>query len=116
VTKDQREVSTLSGWGHGHRGDPYPLHYQTAFACSLLLYPPPRQLLLRAAFPDGETTGLPRSAAVTVWVRSHLSAGGITAALEEFGASRLGHLPFWSKRVSILRLPLMTTVTTLHLD
>jgi hypothetical protein len=80
--------------GSGHRRGPYPLHYRTAFACSLLLYPPPRQLLLRAAFPCGETTGLPRSAAVTVWVRSRLSAGGTSAALEEFGTSRLGHLPF----------------------
>ena len=72
--------------------------------------------ILRVAFPCGEATGLPRSAAVTVWVRSRLSAGGTSAALEEFGASRLGHLPFWSKRVSILRLSCVTTVTTLHLS
>jgi hypothetical protein len=48
--------------------NPYPPHYRTAFACSLLLYPPPPRLLLRAAFPTGcpggEATGLPRSAAV----------------------------------------------------
>ena len=76
----------------------YPLHYRTAFACSLLLYPPPLRLASRLAFPAGcpvgETTGLPRSAAVTVWVRSRLFAGGASAALEEFGASRLDHVPF----------------------
>jgi len=42
----------------------------------------------------GETTGLPRSAAVTVWVRSRLSAGGTRAVPEEFGASGLDHVPF----------------------
>src|SRR5437867_12239248 len=75
--------------------NPYPLHYRTAFACSLLLYPPPPRLLLRVAFPAGcpagETTGLPRSAAVTVWVRSRLSAGGASAAPEEFGTSGPDH-------------------------
>src|SRR5262249_51607085 len=80
--------------GSGRRCGPYPLHYRTAFAFSLLLYPPSHRLLLRVAFPSGEATGLPRFAAVTVWVRSRLSAGGTSAALEEFGASRLGHLPF----------------------
>ena len=103
------------GLGPRHRCGPYPLHYTAAFAFCLLLYPPSHRLLLRVAFPCGEATGLPRFAAVTVWVRSRLSAGGTSAALEEFGASRLGHLPFWSKRVSILRLSCVTTVTTLHL-
>src|SRR5205807_7028197 len=34
--------------------NPYPAHYRPAFACSLLLYPPPHRLALRLAFPDGE--------------------------------------------------------------
>jgi hypothetical protein len=63
------------------------------------LLPPPLPAasstpLAKAAFPDGETTGLPRSAAVTVWVRSRLSAGGATTAPEEFGASGPDHVPF----------------------
>src|SRR6266404_3435630 len=91
------------------RRNPYPAHYRPAFACSLLLYPPSHQHLLRAAFPSGETTGLPRSAAVTVWVRSRLSAGGASAAPEKFGASGPDHVPFWSKRFSILRLANITT-------
>src|SRR5438874_9195487 len=64
VTEDQREVCRLSP-----RGDvagwlnPYPAHYRPAFACSLLLYPPPHRLPLRVAFPcsrgcRGEATGL----------------------------------------------------------
>ena len=31
----------------------YPLHYRTAFACSLLLYPPLHRLASRLAFPVG---------------------------------------------------------------
>jgi hypothetical protein len=63
------------------------------------LLPPPLPAassapLARVAFPDGETTGLPRSATVTVWVRSRLSAGGTTTAPEEFGASEPDHVPF----------------------
>src|SRR5439155_9534286 len=95
VTKDQREVCRLSPRGNVARGlNPYPPHYRAAFACSLLLYPPSCRLLLRVAFPCGETTGLPRSAAVTVWVRSRLLAGGASAAPEEFGASGPDHVPF----------------------
>ena len=117
VTKDQREVCRLSPWGDvALRLNPYPAHYRPAFGCSLLLYPPPHRRLLRGRFPDGnglspeETTGLPRSAAVTVWVRSRLFAGGATTAPEEFGASGPDHVPFWPKRVSILRLSLVTTI------
>src|SRR5262245_63359050 len=44
--------------------NPYPPHYRPAFACSLLLYPHPHRLLLRAAFPRGRPPGLPRSADV----------------------------------------------------
>jgi hypothetical protein len=63
------------------------------------LLPPPLPAassapLARVAFPDGETTGLPRSVAVTVWVRSRLFAGGAPAAPEEFGASGPDHVPF----------------------
>ena len=96
--------------------NPYPAHYQPAFACSLIPYPPPPGLALRFAFPAGhpagETTGLPRSVAVTVWVRSRLSAGGASTTPEEFGASGPDHVPFWSKRVSILRLAYVTTVNS----
>src|SRR3989440_8292116 len=93
VTEDQREVCRLSPWDDvaGWR-NPYPSHYRAAFACSLLPYPLPHRLLLRVAFPcgrgqNGGTTGLPRSAGVTVQVRSRLSAGGASAAPEKFGAS-----------------------------
>ena len=63
----------------------------------------------RPGRPCGRTTGLPRSVAVTVWVRSRLSAGGASTAPEEFGASGPDHVPFWSKRFSILRLACVTT-------
>src|SRR5262249_40269618 len=119
VTKDQREVSRLSPRGDvARRRSPYPAHYRPAFACSLLRYPLPHRLLLRVAFPArvaGETTGLPRSAAVTVWGRSRLSAGGASAAPEEFGASGPDPVPFWPKRVSILRLSYVTTFNSASL-
>ena len=44
----------MSPW----RLNPYPADYRPAFACSLILYPPPRGLLLRVAFPCGEDDGL----------------------------------------------------------
>ena len=63
VKKDQMEVCPLS------RGvilficelNPYPSHYKTAFAFSIILCPPPHRLPLRVAFPCGRSTGLPRS-------------------------------------------------------
>src|SRR5262245_18871450 len=99
VTGDPREVSRLSPPGDvAGRLNPYPTCYRSAFACSLIPYPPPRGPTLRQAFRGRcrprEATGLPRSAAVPVWVRSRLSAGGATSAPEEFGASGPGHVPF----------------------
>jgi len=95
VDQHQREVCRLSPWGNvALRLNPYPAHYRPAFACSLIPYPPSRQLPLRVAFPCGEKTGLPRSVAVTVWVRSRLFAGGASTAPEEFGASGPDHVPF----------------------
>ncbi len=64
----------------------------------------PCEPLSLASFEAGETTGLPRSADVPGWVRSRLYAGGSTSAPEEFGASGPGHMPFWPKRFSSLRL------------
>src|SRR5207249_11679513 len=58
VTEDQREVCRLSP-----RGDvacwlnPYPARYRSAFACSLVPYPPPRGLPLRVAVPAGGPAG-----------------------------------------------------------
>jgi hypothetical protein len=67
----------------GYCCNPYPPHYRTAFASSLLLYPQPHRLLLRVAFPDGRTTGLPRSSLIPTWVRLCLSAGGASSAVED---------------------------------
>src|SRR5947209_12399237 len=99
VTENQREVCRLSPRGDLARGlNPYPARYRPAFACSLVLYPPPPGLASRLASPAGRpaggTTGLPRSAGATVWVGSRLSAGGAAAAPGEFGAPGPDHVPF----------------------
>src|SRR5262249_1453955 len=99
VTEDQWEVCRHSPRGDvALRLDPYPTHYRPAFACPLPPYPPSRRLALRFAFPAGRpaggTTGLPRSAGVTVWGGSRLSAGGAAAAPGEFGAPGPDHVPF----------------------
>ena len=60
---DQAPPPWVCRWAAG----PYPVHSRPAFAFSLVLYPPPLGLLLRVAFPCGETTGLPRSADVSQW-------------------------------------------------
>ena len=112
MREDHREVSPLAREGLSSVGGPtfYPLHYRAAFACSLILLPLSRGPLSREAFPSslvceaGKTTGLPRSADVSEWMRSRLYAGGSSSAPEEFVASGPGHVPFWPKRISSLRL------------
>ena len=123
MSKDHREVSPLSRQGMLSVGGRtlYPPDYQAALACSLILPPLSRGHLSRGAVPTsveyeaGRTTGLPRSADVPGWVRSRLYAGGSTSAPEEFEASGPGHVPFWPKRFSSLRLSVVTTPATLHL-
>jgi hypothetical protein len=91
------------------RLDPYPARYRPALACSLFLYPLPHGSPLRETVPCGRATGLPRSADVSGWGRSQLSAGGPPSAPQEFGVCGPDHLPVWPRRVSILRLSSLTT-------
>jgi hypothetical protein len=66
VVKDQTEVCPLARVVMFLiEGNPYPNDYRSAFACSVLLYPQYHQPSLRAVFPNGSTTGLPSSVAVT---------------------------------------------------
>ena len=60
--------------------NPYLLHYKAAFACSILVYPQPHQLVSRRAFLHRRATGFPRSVCIPTWVRSDLSAGGTSSA------------------------------------
>ena len=66
-------------WGDVARGrNPYPSHYRTAFASSILPFPHIYRLALRLAFPCGRRTGLPCSVSVThEWVRRALSTGSV---------------------------------------
>ena len=60
--KDQTEVCPLSrGVMFLDEGNPYPVDYRSAFAFSVLPYPPHCRRALRHAFPGGSTTGLPSS-------------------------------------------------------
>jgi hypothetical protein len=62
VTEDQREVCRLSPWGDVAAGlNPYPARYRPAFACSLLLYPPPLGLALQLAFQPAIRLGRRRA-------------------------------------------------------
>jgi len=113
VTEDLREVCSLSGgvmWPCGFNS--YPAGYRPAFAFSPILYPPPRRLLLRVAVPCGETTGLPRFTDVPEWGRSPLFAGGASSASGKWKVPEPGHMPFWPKRDSILRLFSLTAFIT----
>ena len=48
-------------WGDLAGGlNPYPPGYRTAFASSLILYPPSHRRHLAVGLPEGRTTGLPR--------------------------------------------------------
>ena len=63
MMKDQTEVCPLSrGAMFLQEGNPYPVDYRPAFACSVLLYPQRYRRTLRHAFPSGSATGLPSSA------------------------------------------------------
>ena len=82
------------------------VHSRPAFAFSLVLYPSSHRLLLRVAFPCGETTGLPHSADVPGWegrssspVVRHLRRGNceprnLTTCL--FGSSVVASFACWS--------------------
>jgi len=109
VTKDQREVCPLSRGVMLQTLNPYPSHYRTAFACSLLLYPPSHGLALRSAFHRGRTTGLPCSASVPEWGRSALSAGSACGHEKRRTTSSTGLLTFWSKPLSAFGLSSITT-------
>jgi hypothetical protein len=56
----------FAGGDVARRPNPYPAHYRSAFACSLVLYPQPHRLILRLAFPCGRAMGLPRCVAETL--------------------------------------------------
>ena len=76
--QDQTEGSLLA---HGvlclDEGNPSPIYDPWACACSVLPSPPHGRRALRHACPSGSTTGLPRSACVTAWVRLSLATGGV---------------------------------------
>jgi hypothetical protein len=76
--KDQTEVCPLArGVMFLAEGNPYPNHYRSAFACSVLLYPQHHRPSLRSAFPAGSATGLPSSVGVTEEGRLSLSTGDV---------------------------------------
>jgi hypothetical protein len=114
VRPHQREVCSLAGGIILPLGlNPYPTHYRPAFACSLLLYPLPSQVILRLPLLSMRTAGqrayhVPQIE-LAGWFRSRLFAGGATSAAEEFGASAPDHVPFWPKPVSIFGLSFVTT-------
>src|SRR4051794_30802168 len=94
VTEDHREVGPLS---RGVMLPPaQPLSGPLPAGLRLLPDPLPAapSVPLRATFPRGGATGLPRCVALAVWVRSRLSAGDATAAPGEFGAPGPDHVPF----------------------
>jgi hypothetical protein len=61
------------------RRNPYPFHYRTAFAFSIIPYPTPHRLTLRLAVPQRENVGLTtfRRFVIPRGVRFCLSAGGV---------------------------------------
>src|SRR5262249_11343721 len=104
VTQDHGEVSPLS-WGVMSPGGSTPIRPATGRP-SL----PPRSFTRRPIGPSCERLSLAggrRAYHVPPtyrgWGGSQLSAGGAASACGEFGAPHPGHVPFWSKRVSILR-------------
>jgi len=81
----------------------YPNHYSSAFACSAIPCPlpvrTPRGVLTRPAHPDGKTTGLPSSTAMTWWGGCCLSTGGHVSACPESEAGHPTACHFWLRRI-----------------
>jgi hypothetical protein len=111
VTEDHREVGPLS------RGVmllvAQPLSERLPFGVRFLPNPVPPVLSgrLAASVPGrGELAQGGQGAYHVPQVeslgegRSRFFAGGAASAWEEFGASQPDHVPFWSRRISILRL------------
>jgi hypothetical protein len=73
--------------------NPYPLHYRAAFACSLLLYPPPHRLLLRAAFRGRRQPREMR--AYQVAPLSPCGLGRASPPVGSFSIERPDQLPGW---------------------
>ena len=108
--KDQREVGPLSRGMMLPTLNPYPPHYRTTFACSLLLYPPCDGLALRLAFPIGHGTGLPRSAYTPGWVRlCLLRRWPCCLRGERIQLPYRSTVPVWLKPLSIFGLYFLTT-------
>ena len=94
--------------------NPYPNHYGPAFAFSPVLYPPPRRLALRLAYPAGGRR------AYHVHRRNPRGLGPASTPValhctDESEASGPGHVPFWSKPISTFGLSLLTTLAAVHL-
>jgi len=112
VREDHGEVSPLAREGISSVGDSpsiRPVTGRPSLAprsrpCCLVGPSCERLSLSPLVCEAGKTAGLPRSADVPVWVRSCLYAGGSPSAPQEFAACGPGHIPFWSKRFSSLRL------------
>ena len=104
LCRDERPRGSQLAFARGNVGDglnPCPPHYRTAFASSVILYPQPRRLASRLAFPFGRTTGLTRSAHAPRWFRSCLSAGGRDVCDRAVFNPCSGPLTFWFKPSAI---------------
>ena len=94
----------------------YPTDYRLAFAFSLILYPLPDRFALRSAFLSvnelslRQTRGLLRSADALIMDDLGCDSSPRTRRLRGETASILqpGHLPFWSKPISIFGLLYVT--------
>ena len=97
--------------------NPYPAHYRSALAFSILLCPYPLRFSLRITFPDwpGGDTGLPCSAKIPGSVRCRLYTEGPTSATEERRASAPGHTPFGPSLSAPLACSSLTMLTAIYL-
>ena len=60
--RDSRPVGSLHAFALGQSLNPYPAYYRPAFAFSDILLPAFSSAFLAIRLPEGENTGLPRSA------------------------------------------------------
>jgi hypothetical protein len=99
-------------WGDFVRGlNPYPSDYRTAFAFSLVLYPPShRRPPCGGPTPRGERRAdhVPRTD--HGWLRLGLFAGGSTATAGERGDPSPWPLTFWFQPVSAFGWRVLTTL------
>ena len=81
LSRDETPVGSLLPFSTGQISNPYPHHYNTAFAYSNILYPLPHRLVLRPSYPLGRHRAYPVPLVYLSRLGSNSYADGASSAV-----------------------------------